>query len=83
MAPPVDQLTADGYDLQFGTNVLGVLSSESRNIRILDLHYLCPSHHRTLLFHNTSSPRSPISRKIISRTRRTRRQYLVGRTSLQ
>jgi NAD(P)-dependent dehydrogenase (short-subunit alcohol dehydrogenase family) len=23
MAPPVDQLTADGYDLQFGTNVLG------------------------------------------------------------
>ncbi|KAL5478707.1 RDH1_1 [Sanghuangporus weigelae] len=23
MVPPVDQLTADGYDLQFGTNVLG------------------------------------------------------------
>ncbi|KZP27444.1 NAD(P)-binding protein [Athelia psychrophila] len=23
MAPPVEQLTADGYDLQFGTNVLG------------------------------------------------------------
>ncbi|KAF7967105.1 hypothetical protein HWV62_35867 [Athelia sp. TMB] len=23
MAPPVSQLTADGYDLQFGTNVLG------------------------------------------------------------
>ncbi len=23
MFPPVDQLTADGYDLQFGTNVLG------------------------------------------------------------
>jgi len=23
MAPPIDQLTADGYDLQFGTNVLG------------------------------------------------------------
>ena len=23
MAPPIDQLTAQGYDLQFGTNVLG------------------------------------------------------------
>ncbi|KAK7682520.1 hypothetical protein QCA50_014320 [Cerrena zonata] len=23
MAPPVDQLTSDGYDLQFGTNVIG------------------------------------------------------------
>lgn len=23
MAPPIDQLTADGYDLQMGTNVLG------------------------------------------------------------
>jgi NAD(P)-dependent dehydrogenase (short-subunit alcohol dehydrogenase family) len=23
MAPPIEQLTADGYDLQFGTNVLG------------------------------------------------------------
>jgi len=23
MSPPLDQLTADGYDLQFGTNVLG------------------------------------------------------------
>jgi len=23
MIPPIDQLTADGYDLQFGTNVLG------------------------------------------------------------
>lgn len=23
MGPPIDQLTADGYDLQFGTNVLG------------------------------------------------------------
>lgn len=23
MAPPVSQLTTDGYDLQFGTNVLG------------------------------------------------------------
>ena len=23
MLPPIEQLTADGYDLQFGTNVLG------------------------------------------------------------
>lgn len=23
MAPPIDKLTADGYDLQYGTNVLG------------------------------------------------------------
>ena len=23
MFPPVEQLTVDGYDLQFGTNVLG------------------------------------------------------------
>jgi retinol dehydrogenase 12 len=27
MAPPVEQLTKDGYDLQFGTNVLGVYST--------------------------------------------------------
>lgn len=26
MTPPIEQLTADGYDLQFGTNVLGKLS---------------------------------------------------------
>lgn len=24
MMPPIDQLTTDGYDLQFGTNVLGM-----------------------------------------------------------
>ena len=24
MRPPIDSLTADGYDLQFGTNVLGM-----------------------------------------------------------
>lgn len=33
MHPPVEQLTADGYDLQFGTNVLGntclVISTQS------------------------------------------------------
>jgi retinol dehydrogenase-12 len=23
MVPPIEQLTADGYDLQFGTNVVG------------------------------------------------------------
>ena len=23
MVPPIDQLTTDGYDLQFGTNVIG------------------------------------------------------------
>jgi NAD(P)-dependent dehydrogenase (short-subunit alcohol dehydrogenase family) len=27
MFPPVEQLTADGYDLQFGTNVLGMLQT--------------------------------------------------------
>lgn len=26
MFPPIEQLTADGYDLQFGTNVLGASS---------------------------------------------------------
>ena len=26
MIPPIEQLTADGYDLQFGTNVLGRLT---------------------------------------------------------
>lgn len=25
MMPPLDQLTAQGYDLQFGTNTLGML----------------------------------------------------------
>lgn len=26
MQPPIEQLTSDGYDLQFGTNVLGEMS---------------------------------------------------------
>lgn len=26
MQPPIEQLTSDGYDLQFGTNVLGEIS---------------------------------------------------------
>ena len=26
MIPPIEQKTADGYDLQFGTNVLGTMS---------------------------------------------------------
>jgi retinol dehydrogenase-12 len=25
MFPPIDQVTTDGYDLQFGTNVLGII----------------------------------------------------------
>ena len=25
MTPPIDMITSDGYDLQFGTNVLGTL----------------------------------------------------------
>jgi hypothetical protein len=29
MYPPVEKLTADGYDLQFGTNVVGYVSSSS------------------------------------------------------
>lgn len=29
MVPPVEQLTADGYDLQFGTNVLGAYHRHS------------------------------------------------------
>lgn len=32
MVPPIDQLTTDGYDLQFGTNCLGRLLSISRLI---------------------------------------------------
>jgi hypothetical protein len=29
MYPPVEKLTADGYDLQFGTNVVGYVPSSS------------------------------------------------------
>lgn len=34
MMPPIGDLTADGYDLQFGTNVLGsyLLFSSTLNI---------------------------------------------------
>ena len=31
MSPPIDMLTSDGYDLQFGTNVLGMVFSHPIN----------------------------------------------------
>ena len=37
MYPPIDQLTADGYDLQFGTNVLGTLSPRLNH----SIHQVC------------------------------------------
>jgi retinol dehydrogenase-12 len=39
MVPPLDQVTTDGYDLQFGTNVLG-------------MYLLAHSRHRRLTFHH-------------------------------
>jgi NAD(P)-dependent dehydrogenase (short-subunit alcohol dehydrogenase family) len=30
MSPPIEQVTVDGYDMQFGTNVLGKISFSSR-----------------------------------------------------
>ena len=50
MFPPVERLTADGYDLQFGTNVLGKFSSFP-----LHTHHL-PTPHRTLLLYQASPP---------------------------
>ena len=38
MAPPIEQLTAQGYDLQFGTNVLGG-SLQSDTIYLCTLLY--------------------------------------------
>ena len=32
MFPPIEQLTADGYDLQFGTNVLGPFNLPPRSV---------------------------------------------------
>lgn len=37
MQPPIDQLTSDGYDLQFGTNVLGELLSPSPSLHVTSL----------------------------------------------
>jgi retinol dehydrogenase-12 len=38
MAPPVDQVTTDGYDLQFGTNVLGMYSHPCSKYKRLTLY---------------------------------------------
>ena len=35
--PPIDQVTTQGYDLQFGTNVVGALSYNPRSISRPDL----------------------------------------------
>lgn len=43
MFPPVEQLTADGYDLQFGTNVLGPCTRPSRDGGLTD-HPLAAGH---------------------------------------
>lgn len=45
MHPPIDELTAQGYDMQFGTNVLGVLAplfrpSNRRKMTVLLGHFL-------------------------------------------
>ena len=32
MVPPIEELTAQGYDLQFGTNVLGKSPLECRTL---------------------------------------------------
>jgi len=37
MVPPIEQVTAQGYDLQFGTNVIGVLSHNFRRISQPDI----------------------------------------------
>lgn len=51
MFPPVDQLTTDGYDLQFGTNVIGRSH--------LDL--ILPAQTQTDIFQVTSYSRSSFS----------------------
>lgn len=47
MNPPLEQLTAEGYDLQFGTNVLGLypLSLFPARVSQRDIPF------RSLLFH--------------------------------
>ena len=32
MAPPIEQVTSDGYDMQFGTNVIGMIPSSQRSL---------------------------------------------------
>jgi hypothetical protein len=44
MAPPINEITADGYDLQFGTNVLGVLFSEIHGSPIVIYDRSIPGH---------------------------------------
>jgi hypothetical protein len=53
MTPPIDMITSDGYDLQFGTNVLGMLPYANvdglgnanllTDIRTLLLHEIAPT----------------------------------------
>ena len=32
MAPPIEQVTSDGYDMQFGTNVIGMMLLSQRSL---------------------------------------------------
>lgn len=34
MVPPIDDLTAQGYDLQFGTNTLGIMISVETSSKV-------------------------------------------------
>lgn len=75
MTPPMEEVTAQGYDLQFGTNVLGLYHFAS------DLNSVLISS-RPFLFDEAALARFIIDHKSIPRWQGTRGQHVFLYTSL-
>ena len=78
MGPPIDQLTADGFDMQFGTNVIGTFPPPTR----AHPHSPSPplSTGRPLPLHGAADARAPRGRAERAGPARARgHDVLVGR----
>lgn len=60
MWPPIDQLTVDGYDLTFGTNVLG-------KVALVFVPFTCYHLFRPFLFHKAIAPYLNLDGAVITR----------------
>jgi hypothetical protein len=76
MAPPMDALTADGYDLTFGINVLGEMIPTSQ------LSSYLSSYSRPLLFHSTSATYTDRDRQNLTRQQGSHHQHVLVIPSL-
>jgi hypothetical protein len=77
MYPPIDKVTSQGFDLQFGTNVLGAKSKSTSHT-----HALRHAHSRSLLSHQAAPPRSHGDRKKVTAWNGARRQCELPRPLL-